>query len=253
METRGIRVIILISTLLLSALMQPGGAVTNYVVEPVANPDQITAPPVDPVPVSFWSLSPREMAIFLALMISPLLLFPVELLFSLRLFSFLGYRKIEQNAVLYNQNRWVIFEAVQSNPGIIFNDLCRITRINRGTVKYHLVMLQLSRKISTIPGEGSDRYFENNGYYSDIERFLFQHLREETTRKIMRIVLEKPDITQTEVVEHVGISAPSVSRHMATLIREGIVTMQKTGRQVRYRISEAADPVLREYWGQVVL
>jgi len=253
METRSIRVIILISTLLLSALMQPCGAVTNYVVEPVANPDQITALPVDPVPVSFWGLSPREMAIFLALMISPLLLFPVELLFSLRLFSFLGYRKIEQNAVLYNQNRRVIFEAVQSNPGIFFNDLCRITGINRGTVKYHLVMLQLSRKISTLSGAGSDRYFENHGYYSDIERLLFQHLREETTRKIMRIVLEKPDITQTEVVEHVGISAPSVSWHMATLIREGIVTMQKTGRQVRYRISEAADPVLREYWGQVVL
>jgi predicted transcriptional regulator len=253
METRSIRVIILISTLLLSALIQPGVAATNYVVEPVANPDQIAALPVDPVPVSFWSLSPREMAIFLALMISPLLLFPVELLFSLRLFSFLGYRKIEQNAILYNENRRIIFEAVQSNPGIIFIDLCRITGINRGTVKYHLVLLQLSRKISTVSGEGSDRYFENNGYYSDIERLLFQHLREETTRKIIRIVLEKPDITQTEVVEHVGISAPSVSRHMATLIREGIVTMQKTGRQVRYRISEAADPVLREYWDRVVL
>lgn len=252
METRNIRDIILVSTLLLSVLMHPVMAGTPYVVEPVANPDQITAIPVDPVPIPFWSLSPREMAIFLALVISPLLLFPVELLFSLRLFSVLGYRKIEQNAVLYNQNRRAIFDAVQSNPGIYFNDLCRMTGINRGTVKYHLVILQMNRKISTLSGAGSERYFENNGYYSDIERLLFQHLREETSRKIIRIVLEKPDITQTEVVEHVGISAPSVSWHMATLIREGIVTMQKTGRQVRYRISEAADPVLREYWGKVV-
>ena len=253
METRGIRTVILIITLLFCILIQPGVAGTPYVVEPVANPDLISAVPVDPVPVSFFHLSPREMAIFLALMFSPLLLFPIEILFTFRLFLFLGYRKAEQNVVLFNDNRQKICQAIQSNPGIFFNGLCRVTGINRGTVKYHLIMLQLTGKISAFSCAGPVRYFENNGRFSEIERLIFMYLQERTATKIIWLVLENPDISQTEVVEHVGISAPSVSRHMAVLIHDGIVTMQKKGRQVHYRISENVDPVLQKYRGRVAL
>lgn len=250
MKSRDFRNIILTCTILMVVFV-PAGATTRYIVEPVASPVQIATPPVDPVPVPFWSLSPREMAIYFALMISPLLLMPVEILFTLRIFTILGYRKIEKTAILHNQNRRKIFETVQSNPGIYFNDLCRMTGINRGTVKYHLVMLELTRNVSILSGAGSDRYFENNGHYSDIERHILRHLRQETSRKIIRIVFEMPGISQTDVAERVGISAPSVSWHMSSLVSEGIITMQKAGRQVRYRISESANSVLRKYWGAV--
>jgi predicted transcriptional regulator len=253
MELRQIRSVLLISTLLILILGLPCVEAAKYVVEPVAHPDQITATPIDPVPVPVWSLSPREMAIFLALVFSPLLLFPVELLFFMKIFSVLGYRKAERNSILYNQNRQKIFQAIKSNPGIFFNDLCRITGINRGTLKYHVIILKLNRNISTLSTRGSDRYFENNGYYSDIERILLPHLREETPRKILEIVFEQPYISQKEIIQSVKISGPSVSWHMAALCREGIITAQKTGRQVQYRISMAADPVLRKYWNKPVL
>ncbi len=250
---RQIRSILLMSILLFLIFTMPYAAATKYVVEPVARPDQITATPIDPVPFPVWNLSPREMAIFLALVISPLLLFPVELLFFIKIFSFLGYRKAEQNAILYNRNRQKIFETIQSNPGIFFNDLTRTTGINRGTLKYHLVILKLNRKISTLCTGGTDRYYENNGYYSNIERILLLHLREETTRKILRIVFEKPDVSQKEIIQLVRISGPSVSWHMATLDREGIIVTQKTGRQVHYRISRAAGPLLHKYWNKPIL
>jgi predicted transcriptional regulator len=246
MELRQVRSILLVSTLILLVLTPPCVAATKYVVEPVTHPDQITALPVDPVPVSFWSLAPREMLLFLAFMIFPAFLFPVELFFLIRIFTVLGYRKIGQDAVLYNKNRRIIFEAVQSNPGIYFNEISRITGINRGTLKHHLVILKFNRKISTLNTGGSERYFENNGYYTKLERTLLRHLREETPRKILEIILKRPDISQTEIIEWIGISGPSVSCHMAVLIQEGIVTMQKNGRLVQYRLSDAADPVLRK-------
>lgn len=247
METRKIRFIVIISTLILLVLNPPCVAATKYIVEPVANPVQVTAAPVDPVPVTFWNLSFREMIIFLVLMISPALLFPVELLFFIKAFTVLGYRKIERDAILRNENRRTIFDAVKANPGIYFNDLSRLTGINRGTLKYHLVILKLNKKISTLNTCGSERYFENNGYYTDLERILFRRLREETTRKILELVFEKPDISQKEIAEWIGISMPSVSWHMAALNREGIVIAQKIGRQVQYRLSKSADPVLRKY------
>ncbi len=64
---------------------------------------------------------------------------------------------------------------------------------------------------------------------------------------ILELVFEKPDISQKEIAEGVGISVPSVSWHMATFNREGIVIARKVGRQVLYRLSKTADPVLRKY------
>jgi predicted transcriptional regulator len=246
METREIRFILLIGTLILLLLNPPSVAATQYTVEPVSNPVQVTAVAVDPVPVPFWSLSLSEMVVFIALMISPALLFPVELLLFLKAFTVLGYRKIEQDAILHNENRRMVFEAVKVNPGIYFNDLSRISGINRGTLKYHLVILKLNKKISSLNTGGSERYFENNGYYSDLERILFRHLREETTRIILELIFEKPDISQKEIAEWIGISVPSVSWHMATLNREGIVVVRKIGRNVHYRLSTTAYPVLRK-------
>jgi predicted transcriptional regulator len=253
METRKIRFIVIISTLILLVLNLPCVAATKYIVEPVANPVQITATPVDPVPVSFWNLSLREMIIFLALVISPALLFPVELFFFLKAFTVLGYRKIERDAILNNENRRMIFETVKANPGIYFNDLSRVTGVNRGTLKYHLVILKLNKKISTMSTGGSDRYFENNGYYNTIERILFRCLREETSRMILELIFEKPDISQKEIAEWIGISGPSASWHMATLNRDGIVIARRVGRQVQYRLSKIADPVLRKFCEKSVM
>ena len=76
METRRSGLIVIISTLILLVLNPPCVAATKYIVEPVRNPVQVTAAPVDPVPVTFWNFSFREMIIFLVLMISPALPFP---------------------------------------------------------------------------------------------------------------------------------------------------------------------------------
>lgn len=42
-----------------------------------------------------------------------------------------------------------------------------------------------------------------------------------------------------EIVEAVGASQPNVSRHLALLLRSGIVARRPDGRQVRYRIVDA--------------
>ncbi|HMD13363.1 MAG TPA: winged helix-turn-helix transcriptional regulator, partial [Bacteroidota bacterium] len=246
MEKRKIRSVILIGILISLILNPPYVAATKYVVEPIENPDQITDPLIDLVPAPFWSLSPHAMIIFVALMISPVLVYPVELLLTLKVVAFLGYRKIKHNAIQYNENRQLIFEAIQSNPGIYFNELSRVTGINRGTLKYHLVMLKLKTKISTLNTGGSDRYFENCGHYSDLEKILLKHMREENSRKILELVLERPDISQKEIADMIGISRPSVFWHMTGFNRAGIITVQRTGRQVQYRISNAANDILRK-------
>ena len=65
------------------------------------------------------------MAIALALSFFPLLVFPIELIFVLKVFAFLGYRKISPCAIFDNHNRQKIYDAVRVNPAILFSELSR--------------------------------------------------------------------------------------------------------------------------------
>jgi len=249
MAKRKIPSIILISIFILLALDPPCVTATHYVVAPAGNPDQITAPPIDPVSITFWGLSPREMAVFLALMVSPVLIFPVELLFALKVFAVLGYRKVEQTAILHNHNRRLIYETIKANPGLPLNALSRMTLIKPGPLKYHLSVLKLKRKILTFGMGRSYRYFENCGKYTEFEKLLIKHLTEKTTNKILERLWSASPLTQQEIVGEIGISAPSVSWHMGILESEKIVTQQKSGRSVSYELSENARMSLQKYYG----
>jgi len=218
----------------------------GYVVESIS-PDKISGTPQDPSEISFWQLSPRVMAIAIVLSFFPVLVFPLELIFALKVFAALGYRKIEKAAIYYNENRRVIFETLQTNPGICFNELSRLTGINRGTLKYHLTVLQIKGRITTLMITGSVWYFENSGYYSRLEKIMFHYLQEATTRKILEIVFSRPCISQKELAEYLGISEPSVSRHMAVFEREKIINAQKSGRYIRFTLTEDARWIFQKY------
>jgi predicted transcriptional regulator len=246
MAKRALRVLILLISVYLALVPLVAADTGGYVVETIP-PDKISGISHDPGEISFWQLSPRVMAIAVALSVFPVLVFPVELIFTLKTFAVLGYRRIEKTAILYNENRRVIFEAIRSNPGIYFNELCRITDINRGTLKHHLMVLELNGRITTLRTSGPVWYFENNGYYNRLEKTVLHYLREPVTRKSLEIVSSHPRITQKELAESLGISEPSVSRHMKVLEEEKIVRTQKSGRYVQYELTGDSLRILQIY------
>ena len=58
----------------------------------------------------------------------------------------------------------------------------------------------------------------------------------DATRLRILNVLRDGERSVIEIVDAVGASQPNVSRHLALLLRAGIVTRRPEGRQVRYRI-----------------
>jgi predicted transcriptional regulator len=188
------------------------------------------------------------MAVFLALMVSPILIFPVELLFALKVFAVLGYRKVEQTAILHNYNRRLIYETIKTNPGLTLTALSHLTAIKFGPLKYHLSVLKLKRKILTFGRGRSHRYFENCGKYSEFEKLLIKHLTEETTNKILELLWRASPVSQQEIAGELGISAPSVFWHMKILESEKIVALQKSGRSVLYELTENAVMILQKYY-----
>jgi DNA-binding transcriptional ArsR family regulator len=58
----------------------------------------------------------------------------------------------------------------------------------------------------------------------------------DSTRLRILNALRDGELSVVEIVEAVGASQPNVSRHLALLLRAGIVTRRPQGRQVHYRI-----------------
>ncbi|MDO9035508.1 MAG: winged helix-turn-helix transcriptional regulator [Methanoregula sp.] len=221
----------------------------SYSVAPIS-PEDLAGTSQDPVPISFWDLTLREMMIALALSFCPVLVYPVEIFFFMKMISVLGYRKVEQYAVSYNQNRQKIYEFITANPGVKFNALERLTGIKEGTLKYHLLVLGMKRKIISFGRARSMRYFENNGRYNELEKKVFLHLQNPTTRRILEILASSPEVSRKEIAEIVGIAGPSISWHTKRLSGDGIITTRKNGRAVRYTLCPAGVNIFKRHFGQ---
>jgi DNA-binding transcriptional ArsR family regulator len=58
----------------------------------------------------------------------------------------------------------------------------------------------------------------------------------DATRLRILNMLREGEASVVQIVEKVGASQPNVSRHLALLLRAGIVTRRPQGRQVHYRV-----------------
>jgi DNA-binding transcriptional ArsR family regulator len=70
----------------------------------------------------------------------------------------------------------------------------------------------------------------------------FSLLADPTRLRILDALLERDDITVTELAGVVGEAAPNVSQHLSRLLAADIVGRRRDGRTVRYSV---ADPTIR--------
>ncbi len=72
-------------------------------------------------------------------------------------------------------------------------------------------------------------------------------LGDETRTRILALV-ERSELTVTELASILGASQPSVSRHLKTLADEGWAEVRADGRSRFYRMTTALDPSARSLW-----
>ncbi|WAI01447.1 winged helix-turn-helix transcriptional regulator [Methanogenium organophilum] len=234
--------ILLVVYLIGPATATPGG----YIVKP--------APENDPdeerhefTPISFWELTPRAMLIDIALCISPVLIFPVEFLFAVKLWIYLGYRKVAKYNVLNSTVRSEMFECICNNPGITFSALARECNIGKGTQQYHLKLLMREHKIISVKKKGQTGFFENNSKYGELQQTMLLQLRSDTVRQIYEILILHPNVSRKEVARYLGISGSSVTWQMERLCAEGTVSATKSGKYTCYLLNPKAKEILRDY------
>jgi predicted transcriptional regulator len=246
MESCPLKAFALLISIFLVVVPYATAGTGGYMVTP-PGAGALTGPPQDPVPISFWDLPVRGILIALALSFCPVLVYPVELFFFLKLFSALGYRKVEQYALSFNRNREKIYQTIVAHPGLKFNALERLTGMKEGTLKYHLVRLERKRKIVSVRFATSARYFENDGRYTELEKKVFLHGQNPTTRRILEILSASPRVSRKDIAAILGITGPSVSWHTKRLWCDGIITTRINGNGVRYSFCPGGAEIFRKF------
>ncbi len=145
----------------------------------------------------------------------------------------LGYRRIFGKNVLANSSRKHIYDHICGHPGTDLNGITEACGMNRETVRYHLRQLTAYRKITLLSADGNTRYFQNHGLFSMRDQMVIHHLEKGTTGEILRYIASHQGATRQDLAEYLGIAGPTVSRHLATLVREGLVITKKEGKFLR--------------------
>lgn len=65
---------------------------------------------------------------------------------------------------------------------------------------------------------------------------VFAALADPTRREVLRHLAAGP-VTQTELAGRLPVSRQAVAKHLATLAEAGLVVPERTGREVRYRLT----------------
>jgi len=218
----------------------------GYIVKPVPsglNPEHLRELPLVPLCEQPF----RALAINLTLFLSPLLIYPIEVFFSLKLFAWLGFRKIAKKNVLANSARSAIFHYIRETPGTDFSEISRETGITQNSLRYHLAVLRLMNKITLLETSRNARYFENSDAYPVREQMILKYLHNRPTRALLNLVKEDPNRTRSDLATAIGISGAGVNWHMQRLSDDGIIAIRREGKNTRYEINDDIIPYLEKY------
>ncbi len=193
------------------------------------NPPPPDAIPRTPAPVSFFDLP-------LWVILAQVALLPPELFLSIKLWVFLGFRRVSEENVLDQGVRAKIYEYIRKNPGIHLRGLAEEMDISMGTLRYHLNILKDTHKITLNEGVASVSFYENNGSYTPAEQHILKHLRNETTKKILKILITSPSSTRADIAHEIGVTGPSITWHMKRLEDDDILVTHREGRKISYEI-----------------
>jgi DNA-binding transcriptional ArsR family regulator len=162
------------------------------------------------------------------------------------LFPLFGYRRIHKKNVLCNEGRNRIFRIIDENPGVDVVTLSDAAGININTVRYHLVKLIATGKVTYLTKPGIHRYYPNQGRYSPFEQLVIHYLRNPSTSAILAFLLQQPGITRQNLADGLGISGPTVTRHMQQLIDDRITVNVPEGGKNHYHLSSESAAVVKE-------
>lgn len=145
--------------------------------------------------------------------------------------------KLPKDAVLELEARRKIYDIIVESPGLHFRELQRRADVAYGSLQYHLEFLIKHNLLSEEKGSEYSRFFPSE-FKSVRERELISLLRQESIRRILLHLLEKPGCRNKDLVDEINLSPSTVSWHVGRLLRAQAVVQESRGSDVVFSVSE---------------
>jgi DNA-binding MarR family transcriptional regulator len=151
------------------------------------------------------------------------------------------YSRIKKEKTLDNYLRGQIHGYILAKPGCHYNQIKQTLNLNNGTLAYHLRKLEKEEFIKSVR-DGMYKRFYPAGLKLPKKKIRLSSMQ----RQILGLIAERPGISQKEIADEVGISAPAVIYHIGVLVGARLVKKEKKGARVEYRLEEEGS---RDVWG----
>jgi predicted transcriptional regulator len=148
--------------------------------------------------------------------------------------------------ILQNKNREEILEYIRAHPGCTIADLSKNTDINRGSVKYHLSVLLIERKIVR-KKEGKLMYLFPNGGTDPEKKRMYGYIMSPPKQEILKIIQNESGISNKEIAERLGLDKSTAHWHLQQFLNEKMVVSQWDGRNLNYSLTQEVDEILKKY------
>jgi predicted transcriptional regulator len=139
----------------------------------------------------------------------------------------------ENDTVLGNRTRKLIYNHILSYPGISYSKLRSIFDIPESTLRYHLRYLERKKEIDSSVVNGR-RYFNPTEHAILLDDKSGFGKLTTTQVKALNAIKRHPGITQKELVERTGKKRITITNCVKKLIKLQMVRKVRDGRNVHY-------------------
>jgi len=147
--------------------------------------------------------------------------------------------------VFNNSTRVEIYDFIKANPGVQFRGICNQLGLSIGLAEFHLGVLKKAGLISFFRDGRYKRFFESK-QFSQKEMKIISLLRHDTTRSILKTMLDGKQISHSKLACQLSITSQGLTWQMNRLKKEGVIHESKNGIKVTYSLEEAYAPMLTE-------
>ena len=154
-----------------------------------------------------------------------------------------------------SSNQDIVKSIIVKHPGLRFHEIKKESKLANGTIQHHISRLSGSKSISTKYLAKIPRYYPRD-IKTDSQTILLR-LRQNTTSRVIKSLLEKDCLTFAQIVKYSKKSAGTVSVYKNMLLKDKIIvgdtnecpSCPESAAKIKYRLvnSDKVRTLVTEY------
>ncbi|MBN1538556.1 MAG: winged helix-turn-helix transcriptional regulator [Candidatus Thermoplasmatota archaeon] len=131
--------------------------------------------------------------------------------------------------------RRMIYDIIESSPGIHFREISRRLDIPMGVVEYHINYM-LKRDMIVARKEGRYKRYYTEGKIGSNEKKVLAFLRKDAPRAIIMHLMLNPGARHRDLKRELGISGSTLSFHLKKMLRKDVIREEEEGGHKRFHV-----------------